>query len=81
MSVATASTAAPSRVRGTPRWPIPLAGALVLVVAAHLLAIVAWYAAPEIVLEPDLFVIGGGVGLAWIAALAAWAKRRRARRE
>ena len=78
MSVATASTAAPARVRGTPRWPIPLAGGLVLVVAAHLLAIVAWYAALEIVLEPDLFVIGGGVGLAWVAA---WAKRRRARRE
>jgi DMSO/TMAO reductase YedYZ heme-binding membrane subunit len=45
--------------------------AYALVMAAHLTVIVAWYATPEIPLEPDLSVIGGGLGMLLIGALAA----------
>lgn len=45
--------------------------AYALVMAAHLATILAWFATPEVPVETDAATIGGGVGMLWIAALAA----------
>lgn len=65
-------TLAPSATtRGLLRLRRSLGLAYALVMGAHAVAIVAWFATPEIPVEANLFTLGGGLGLIWIAALAA----------
>lgn len=57
------------------RWLVRMRRSLglsyALVMGAHLCTILAWFATPEIVVEPNLTLIGGGAGMVLIAVLAA----------